>query len=371
MLPSKVMILCRSLSIGGAERQIINLAHGLQARGIDVTITCFYHDPHGFNTDKLNVIYLEKTGRYDIFGFIKKLIQTVKIQKPDILYSFLTIPNILNVLLKITAQTKAKCIVGVRASDMNWQNYGFISGLTDRIEIMLLPLADRIICNSNRGLQHLLSQNSKTISKTLVVPNGIDTSLYTNDLNTRTEFRKIWGVTDNTKVIALIARLDPIKNHKRFIDMAALVHKQNPKTFFVCIGGGTPDLKQHYLTYQENVVPGCFAWVDNVKKVPYAAFDLVCLTSDSEGFPNVLCEAMAAGVMCVSTDVGDARDIIGIDNVSSDMSPEKLSQCVIRALQIDVTPHHLQHHIESNFSISAMVDKTLNAFKDKPEKNIL
>ncbi len=82
---------------------------------------------------------------------------------------------------------------------------------------------------------------------------------------------------------------------------------------FVCVGDGPISYKQalHALTEELGVAP-CLTWAGSLNNMPavYNALDILASTSYGESFPNVIGEAMACGVPCVVTDVGDSAIIV-------------------------------------------------------------
>ena len=71
------------------------------------------------------------------------------------------------------------------------------------------------------------------------------------------------------------------------------------------------------------------------------ALDVFCLASKSEGFPNVLGEAMACATPAISTDVGDAREIVGDDRfVAMVEDPQSLAVCIMRILALSSDERH-------------------------------
>jgi glycosyltransferase involved in cell wall biosynthesis len=94
--------------------------------------------------------------------------------------------------------------------------------------------------------------------------------------------------------------------------------------------------------------------------------DLLCSSSFSEAFPNVLCEAMAAGVPCVTTDVGDSGYIVGDTGwVVPPRSPELLSEAIFTALSalpcVDRS-RRARARIVENFSINNMANQYESAW---------
>ena len=115
-------------------------------------------------------------------------------------------------------------------------------------------------------------------------------------------------------VVGFVARNDPIKDHATFFAAAAEVAAQRANTHFVLVGAGIEpgdqQIRQSISRHQISDHIHLLGKRNDVAQLD-AAFDVAVCASRGEGFPNVLCEAMAAGTPCVSTDVGDARTIIG------------------------------------------------------------
>ena len=115
--------------------------------------------------------------------------------------------------------------------------------------------------------------------------------------------------------MGLVARDDPQKNHSGFIEAAAQVHRILPQVHFVLAGDGI-DQNNKGLTALIDCIglTGHVHLLGRRNDIPnlMAAFDVLASSSSfGEAFPNVLGEAMACGVPCVTTDVGDSAEIVG------------------------------------------------------------
>jgi len=175
-------------------------------------------------------------------------------------------------------------------------------------------LPHTIICCSNDA-RETHSSIGYADSKLCVIPNGFDTSLLRPDPVARAAVRAELGVSDDTFLIGMVARFDPQKDHRSFVQAAARLHEQRPGVHFVLCGTRVSNDNQELSAWIEAAgLSSAFHLLGerhDVERI-HAALDLGSLSSRSgEGFPNVLGEAMACGVPCVATDVGDTSRIIG------------------------------------------------------------
>jgi glycosyltransferase involved in cell wall biosynthesis len=147
----------------------------------------------------------------------------------------------------------------------------------------------------------------------LAIPNGFDLQAWRPDARRRMVFREEVGVTDGTLLVGMVARYHPIKDHRCFFAAAARILSCRTDIRFALVGPGitwsnaalAADIEQFGL--RDNVILlGSRTDMGGMM----AGLDCLVLTSTSEGFPNVIGEAMASGVPCVSTDAGDADLII-------------------------------------------------------------
>ena len=151
--------------------------------------------------------------------------------------------------------------------------------------------------------------------KMVVVPNGFDLSRFKPDDDARKMVRTELGIEADTPLVGLIGRFDPQKNHAGFFEAAAMLHRHMPHVHFVLAGQGIDIgnaalmqaitqagvLANTHLLGLRNDMPELMAILDV----------LASSSSYGEAFPNVLGEAMACGVPCVVTDVGDSAYIVG------------------------------------------------------------
>jgi glycosyltransferase involved in cell wall biosynthesis len=147
-----------------------------------------------------------------------------------------------------------------------------------------------------------------------VISNGIDVEIFKPSIQARSTVRKELGLQGDTFLIGLIGRYHPMKDHENFLRAAAVTSHKNRDVHFLMLGRGV-DYKngelqaligQLDLSGRVHLLGEC----EDTAKV-CAALDILSLSSYDESCPNVIGEAMACGVPCVVTDVGDARQIVG------------------------------------------------------------
>jgi glycosyltransferase involved in cell wall biosynthesis len=312
----RILFLTRSLSYGGSERQLVALAKGLWKQGTFVTVATFYPGgPLGrdLESTEVPVESLGKRSRWDVLGFFWRLVRLVFRVRPTILHGYLATANILTILLKPFFPS-SKIVWGLRASNMELERYGYVDQIQSWVECKLSHFADLIVVNSHAGFD-CAARKGFPQDKMVVIPNGIDVDRFHPDPVSRERLRDAWGISEREQLIGLIGRLDPMKGHDMFIKAAALLSRGRDNIRYICVGDGPEAFKQKLVALSQEVGLGHrFIWVsagDDVGAI-YNALDLVTSCSSyGEGFSNVIGEALACGKLCVVTDVGDAKRIVG------------------------------------------------------------
>jgi glycosyltransferase involved in cell wall biosynthesis len=150
--------------------------------------------------------------------------------------------------------------------------------------------------------------------KMSVIPNGFDLNRFKPDNKARQRIRTELGISEDTPLIGLIGRFDPQKNHVGFFTSARLLCKRFPQIHFL-LAGSNVDYQNKILqeAMAQNHVSANTHLLGLRADIPeiMAALDILASTSYGEAFPNVLGEAMASGVPCAVTDVGDSAFIVG------------------------------------------------------------
>ncbi len=176
---------------------------------------------------------------------------------------------------------------------------------------MSLAGVSTVVCNSRETLAEL---SRTTTKKTFVyAPNAVELASHEQISRWREEWRARLNLADDQLLVAGVGRIAPQKNYFRFIDVIA---KTQLKALI--IGGSNNGRDSDELMEKLRSYTQALGLQDHIlltgklldAREPMCAADIFLLTSDHEGMPNVVLEAMAAGIPCVSTDVYGVSDLI-------------------------------------------------------------
>jgi glycosyltransferase involved in cell wall biosynthesis len=216
---------------------------------------------------------------------------------------------------------------------------------------------------------HISAKQHETLGyhsdKRRIIPNGFDCEVFRPDPDARTRVRNDLGINDNVLVVGLIARYHPMKDHRNFLAAASIFHGFAPDARFVLAGAGVDPRNKNLTTQLEDLGLARHTYLLGERAdvaALNASMDIATLSSAwGEGFPNVIGEAMACGVPCVVTDVGDSSFVVGdTGRVVSPRNPEALAHAWRELVEIGWTARHqlgmkARRRIQANFSLDVVV----------------
>lgn len=364
----KIVFLIRDLNYAGAQRQLVTLVKGLEQQCFDVTVLYFYSGgplEKDLKDGGISIISLEKQGRWDLFGFFWRLVQHLNQINPDILHGYLGESNLVTIFLKPFFPS-TQMIWGIRESNTNPDFYGWLGRLIFQLECFLSRFADLIVVNSHAGQAYCL-EHGFAANKMVVIPNGIDTELFQPNPEARAKVRAEWRISEDTILIGLVGRLNPMKDHPTFLRAATLLCTERQDVRFVCVGIGPENYaRELYQLADELGISEKVIWAGVRAEMPavHNALDIAVSSScEGEGFSNVIGEAMACGVSCVVTDVGDSAWIVSNAGVVvPPKNPEALKTAMKRLIENVGTNRYKQEYIRQRiveqFSVLQLVLNT-------------
>ena len=298
--PEPIAVMVGQLAQGGSERQLYSfLAHRDPARWAPVLYVSgelgFWKEP--IHTLGVPIVLL----RGHAAAKMARFRAACRERRPTCFFSWSSYTNPYG--LALTG-------MGVRRIG-SFRNAGFADlperfrGLWSRASLAGLSVA---VCNSRETCQTLQTRVS-TAQSAVYVPNGVEAPLASQLAAWRREWRARFGLGESEILVVGVGRLAPQKNFARFLDVIALVEARAPVRAVIAGEdmGCRPDLELRAARLGATVT---FAGrVPDARELICAA-DVFLLTSDYEGMPNVLLEAMSAGVPCVTTRVNAVGDLV-------------------------------------------------------------
>ena len=204
---------------------------------------------------------------------------------------------------------------GIRHSNLSPQENKPTTLLVAKLCAWLSSWVPERILSCSHKAKRVHGEFGYQVDKIQVIPNGFDLHRFAPDAQARSGLRGELGVGPATPLVGMVARYDPQKNHLGFVAAAACLRSLCPEVHFVLAGAGVDENNQALMAgiaSHSGLVP-TFHLLGRREDIPrlMAALDVLVSPSSGEAFPNVLGEAMATGVPCVVTDVGDSAEIVG------------------------------------------------------------
>lgn len=234
-------------------------------------------------------------------------------------------------------------LVGIRALAWGVRNSGVSLGDSSRQSRIIAWLCARvsswipavIVACARKAADVHISWGYRA-DRVLVAANGYDLIQWHSDAADRTQVRAELGLGEDTPLVGSVARWNPLKDHATLLAALALSVRTHPELRCMLIGQGlTRDNAALMVLVRQYGLLDNLIFMGRREDVPrlMRALDVHVLSSIAEGFPNVVSEAMASGVACIVTDVGDAATIVGdLGWVAPARDPQALSQALDAAL---------------------------------------
>jgi len=302
-MKKKIMFEIGSLSGGGAERVMVNLINHLDKKRYDILLlthenkNVYKKDLHSY----IKIINLNKKSRLDFFKLILKTMKIMRNYQPDAVLSMLYYSNIIVLLANLFLRRDYKIIISEHNYPRKYLPKSRLSYLKKYLMKLTYRKANSIVAVSEkikRVLEEDFNVQSERI-KTIYNPLPLEIIRSKSQKEVKDSFYK----DKNAQVIISVGRLIEQKRFDRLLRALALVRKKNNSVRLIILGIGELQKELETLASQLKINK----WVDFVgfKSNPYAWIakaDIFVLSSDYEGFPMVILEAMACHVPVISTD---------------------------------------------------------------------
>lgn len=306
-----VALIVDDLRVGGAQRQLVELAKGLdKSRFRALVVTLHAGQPlerELIHQAGVELVCLHRGGKYD-FAVTLPLVQLLRRRRVHVVMPFLTPATFFGLTATMLARTPVR-IVTERSGIEKLKRLG--ERLYRSAEDGLTRLADVAVANSEAGRSYLMSRGIER-EKTRVVYNGVAAERVTASAKERLQARLSLGIDEDAPVAGMVATLTPQKDWPVLLRAADIVRKSLPEARFLIVGDGPlrGELEEQaaLLGLGEAVV---FAGQRDAVAPLIGAFDVAALSScDHEGCSNYLLEAMGLSKPIVATDIGGNRELV-------------------------------------------------------------
>ncbi len=359
-----ICFLITGLGMGGAERQVVDLADELVSHGHDVIIIVL--------TGKAIVQPVLKKVRVELLGmhktptgFISAYIRTRQLISdfsPDVVHSHMVHANLLARLLRLTVR-----IPRLICTAHNTNEGGKLRMLAYRLTDRLADMSTNV---SQEAVDTFVKQHAVPADKMFAMHNGIDCERFQFDALARERVRMELDLSEHIHMLLAVGRFTEAKDYPNLLTAFAVLCDKRPNCVLCIVGIG---IGQHLLETQakELCIDKKVHFLGLRRDIPalMSAADVFVLSSAWEGLPLVVGEAMACERMVVSTDAGGIREWLGNGGLVVPIrNSVALSAALIQSLEMTIKEKELQgcaarERVMQHYSLTAVVTRWLEIYQ--------
>lgn len=326
----KILFVITGLGIGGAERQVVDIADYLSDKGHEIKICYLTGTALTLpKSKKIDLIPLQMNK--SVFGFVKAYLRLRKVIhsfNPDVVHGHMFHANIMTRLVRLTTRMPRLVCTAHSTNEGGWRRM-----LAYRITNKLADFTTNV---SEEAVAAFVAKRAVPPGGMLAVPNGIDTERFRPSIVSRQALREKNKVDEITKIIIAVGRLNEAKDYPNLLLAFSNVLQTVKCVRLWIIGSG--DLKQTLVDKAQNLgIADRVVFFDAQMNVEdwLNASDVFVLSSAWEGFSLVVAEAMACEKVVVATDAGGVKEVMGDAGfLVPPRDPTALAEALKKALEL-------------------------------------
>ena len=360
----RILFIITGLKIGGAEHQLCSLADELSNLGHHVMVISLSNDIELHPQNK-NIIVTSLNMRKNIISVIKSIMLTkniIKKFKPDVVHSHMIHANIFTRFLRLFIT-----IPKVISTAHSCNDGGLLRILAYRLTHHLADLSTNV---SLQAVESFEKKGAIPKGGMKVQYNGINIERFANTCCPENSLHE-HNISSNSKIILAIGRLTKAKDYPNLFDAIKKL-KRTDITLLIAGDGELRDELSDKVTQMG--LSKQVRFLGNRKDIPVLIkfADLLVLSSEWEGFPTVIGEAIAGKCLIVSTDAGGAREWLPqehLDLIVPTKNSTLLARKIEQVLNLDsnsreLIVNSLNNHIINNFSLNKIARDWIKIYRN-------
>ena len=354
----KVVRIVTRLNIGGVAHHVANLMRGLDRTKYEQQLVCGFEGAgEGSMREHIQaqgvtpILISQLVGNprlnvSDALAFAH-IVRLLRRERPLILHTHTSKAGLLG---RLAARlTGVPIVVHTFHGLVLKGHYGPLkTNVVRTVERWLARFSDRLIAVGDEDKKDLLAYRIAPTHKIDVIPLGLELNHFIDSRKRRGVLHHELGLDSANKLIGIVGRIAPIKNHRLFFDAMTRVLAAHATAHVVVAGDG--DLRPEMERYVREIgianSVSFLGWRHDLPQV-YTDLDVVVISSNNEGTPVSAIEAMAAGRPVVATRVGSLPDVISDGETGYLVAPgnvEQLASAIERVLRDDETTDCLRRN---------------------------
>jgi glycosyltransferase involved in cell wall biosynthesis len=363
-----MFIIDQLTELGGAERMMFALARSLPERGYKVVVVTLRDQPspEAYKlVDEIVVLPTRSCLSKQGLQTLNRVRELIRERNVSLVQTYFESADLFGAI--------ASRLAGVTTICSSRRDMGILRTAKHNLLYRILtPLYSHVFAVSEKVARWHREKDHITAKKISIVHNGVALERYELSPHA-SELRHAYSIPDDAFLVTTIANINPWKGVDVFIKAAALVHQQNSKAMFAIAGDWTD--REHLQELRDMVrelnLEDCVRFLGRVEDIPGLLHDsdVFALLSRTEGFPNVVIEAMAARLPVVATDVGGTSEAVteGVTGYLVRNEDYQAAADHIVALLKDRTHRAYMGNaarelVEVRFSIQAMVSQHVEVY---------